>query len=187
MSGTPEVAAPAQKPLTLNLGFLTVLQESVGYVGGLLVTNAWGRPVEFRLTSAVQPNKVQQILYGGTLHAYICVDVIGKTLVDRAGMALQVVLTDREAVLELRTRLEVPVLWVSPADDERGALLAAQGGGVLPAADGRGPVVCHPRFFADVVVGRELLSRAENLDLAEPFERIRGAIAEARKMGMTGR
>src|SRR5262249_7230983 len=53
-----------------NVGFLTVLQEPSGYLGGYLVTNLWGRPLEFRLTSAVQPNKVQQILYGDTLLSY---------------------------------------------------------------------------------------------------------------------
>src|SRR4051812_10940115 len=34
----------------LNLGFLVVLNDN-GYLGGYLVTNAWGRPLEFRLSS----------------------------------------------------------------------------------------------------------------------------------------
>src|SRR4051812_23734213 len=50
-----------------QLGFLSVLQENGGFLGGYLVTNYWGRPVEFRLSTAVQPNRVQQILYGPTL------------------------------------------------------------------------------------------------------------------------
>src|SRR5438445_6667229 len=97
---------------TLNLGFLTIVQESNGYLGGYLVTNQWGRPLEFRLSSAVQPNRVQQILYGGTLQPYICADLIGKTLVDKAGVPVQLVLTDREPALELRSQVDVPVAWV---------------------------------------------------------------------------
>src|SRR5437879_1147063 len=31
----------------INLGFLTVLHEANGYLGGYLVTNNWGRPLEF--------------------------------------------------------------------------------------------------------------------------------------------
>ena len=58
--------APTPAP-ALNLGFLTVLNEPSGYLGGYLVTNVWGRPLEFRLSTAVQPNRVQQILYGSTL------------------------------------------------------------------------------------------------------------------------
>ena len=52
-------------PATLNLGFLMIVHEPNGYAGGYLVTNQWGRPLEFRLSTAVQPNRVQQVLYGG--------------------------------------------------------------------------------------------------------------------------
>jgi hypothetical protein len=172
----------------LNLGFLTVLHEANGYLGGYLVTNVWGRPLEFRLSTAVQPNRVQQILYGGTLQAYVSADLIGKTLVDKAGVPVQLVLTDREPVLDLRLRLEVPVAWVAVPGDPAAAALAAQGAEVRPARDGSGPVLCHRRFAPDVAVVRPILDRLEgNLDLAEPFGRIREAMTEARKMGVTSR
>src|SRR5437588_8117327 len=43
--------------MAMNLGFLTIVQENGSYQGGYLVTNLWGRPLEFRLSSAVQPNR----------------------------------------------------------------------------------------------------------------------------------
>src|SRR4051812_47750949 len=64
--GTAAMSSP-QGTAPLNVGFLTVLHEAGGYVGGYLVTNGWGRPLEFRLSTAVQPNRVQQILYAATL------------------------------------------------------------------------------------------------------------------------
>jgi hypothetical protein len=153
----------------LNLGFLTVLQEATGYVGGYLVTNGWGRPLEFRLSTAVQPNRVQQILYAGTLRAYICADLIGKTLVDKAGVAAQLLVTDTEPVLELRPRVEVPVVWVGGGDVDSG-------------------LGFHPRFPSDAAAVRELLAGLDGtIDLAEPFARIREAISEARKMGVANR
>src|SRR5437016_461617 len=106
MAPPPAVPAASAPP---QLGFLTVLHEANGYVGGFLATNSWGRPLEFRLSSAVQPNRVQQALYGGTLEPYVCGELIGKALVDKAGVAVQLVVTDREAVLELRRRLDAPV------------------------------------------------------------------------------
>ncbi|MCA9043520.1 MAG: hypothetical protein KDA69_04320, partial [Planctomycetaceae bacterium] len=51
----------------LNLGFLQVTLTPSGYVGGLLVTNRQGRPLEFQCTTPVQPNRTQEILYGPTL------------------------------------------------------------------------------------------------------------------------
>jgi hypothetical protein len=169
------------------IGFLTVFQEAGGFVGGFLVTNQWGRPLEFRLTSAVQPNRVQQILYGGTLTSYVCADLIGKALLDKVAVPVQLVVTDREPVLDLRLKVEVPVLWQAGPDDPRGQILAATGAAVVAADATRGPLLCHPRFLTDVTLTRELLSKADALDLGEPFARIREAVAEARKMGVTGR
>jgi hypothetical protein len=168
-----------------NLGFLTVLHEASGYLGGFLVTNLWGRPLEFRLSSAVQPNRVQQILYGGTLQAYVCADLIGKTLVEKAGVPVQLLVTDQEQVLDLRLKVEVPVLWLAAADDPR---VSAAGNVVSPASGGRGPLLRHPHYPGDEAAARELLARLDGgLDLAEPFARIREAIGEARKLGVTSR
>jgi hypothetical protein len=167
----------------LSLGFLTVLQEGNSYLGGYLVTNQWGRPLEFRLSSAVQPNKVQQVLYAATLVPYLCADLIGKTLVDKAGLPVHCVVTDREPVLDLRLKLEAPVAWLLPPEDAR-----ATGAAVLPGPGGRGRLWCHPRFPADAPAVQDLLGQLDaNFDLAEPFARIREAITEARKMGVTGR
>jgi hypothetical protein len=171
----------------LNIGFLTVLHESNGYLGGYLVTNQWGRPLEFRLSTAVQPNRVQQILYGGTLQPYICADLIGKTLVDKTGVPVQLLLTDTEAVLDLRLRLEVPVAWLAPPGPKTSPdpLERAEGSGISTS---QGTVFCHPRFPQDKAPVRELLDRLEGtVELGEPFVRIREAIGEARKMGVTGR
>src|SRR5688500_13586925 len=96
-----------------------VLQENSGYLGGYLVTNAWGRPLEFRLSSAVQPNKVQQILYASTLVPYACGDLIGKALVEKAGVPVNLVVTTCEAALDLRLKLDIPVAYLLPAADTR--------------------------------------------------------------------
>jgi hypothetical protein len=180
-------------PATLNLGFLTVLREPNGYLGGYLVTNQWGRPLEFRLSTAVQPNRVQQILYAGTLEAYLCADLIGKTLVDKTAVPAQLLLTDTEAALDLRARVEAPVLWLAPPDrGERPAVAGDQPGVastvVGPAPASRGTIHCHARFPQDAAVIREMIEGLTGVvDLAEPFARIREAIGEARKMGVTNR
>src|SRR5262245_41795717 len=176
LARTEFMALPAT-PVTLNLGFLTVLHETNGYLGGYLVTNTWGRPLEFRLSTAVQPNRVQQILYGGTLQPYLCADLIGKTLVDKTATQAQLVLTDREPVLELRRSLETHAAWL-PAPGRCTAVHE-----VRPARNGNGPVYGHPHYPGDGPAIREAIDRLEGiLDLAEPFARIREAIAEARKM-----
>jgi hypothetical protein len=173
---------------TVNVGFLTVLHEANGYLGGYLVTNQWGRPLEFRLSTAVQPNRVQQILYGGTLQPYICSDLIGKTLVEKTGVPVQLVVTETEAALDLRQRLEIPVAWLPPSGSKGGPAAPDHAACVCTPSSGQGRVFCHPRFPADVAPVREILDRLDGVvDLAEPFTRIREAMSEARKMGVTGR
>jgi hypothetical protein len=166
------------------LGFLTVLHEPTGYIGGYLVTNIWSRPLEFRLSTAVQPNRVQQILYGGTLQPYICADLIGKTLIEKTSLSPQLIITDREAALDLRLRVDVPVAWLATANDTSTGNDCI----VRPAAGEKGPILCHASFPNDVPVVRELLQRCDGtIDVIEPFSRIREAIGEARKMGVTQR
>ena len=170
-------------PASANVGFLTVIQESSGQLGGYLVTNGWGRPLEFRLSTAVQPNRVHQILYGPTLENYICGDLIGKTLFEKAATPVSVIVTDRPAVLDLRLKIDVPVVCLLPRE-----CAAPRGVEVLPAREGRGAVVCHCNFATDGEAIRPLLERLDDaLDLGEPFGRIREAVAEARKLGMTGK
>jgi hypothetical protein len=163
-----------------NVGFLTIQHEPSGYLGGYLVVNSWGRPLEFRLSTAVQPNRVQQILYGGTLEPYICADLIGKTLVEKTGLPVQLIVTDCAMALDLRLRLDVPVVWLAPA----GETPVGFGEPVRPPTQKNGAVFRHLRFPEDASAVSDLLERlGGTLDLAEPLARIRAAMGEARKLG----
>ena len=172
---------------SMNLGFLTILQENQSYVGGYLVTNQWGRPLEFRVSTAVQPNRVQQILYADTLVPYICGDLIGKTLVDKTGVPVQAVFTDTEAALDLRLKLEAPVAYLAkpsasppltPGEPERGE----------QAESSRERLRTHGAFPNDGQLVQEMLGKLHrSFDLTEPFQRIREAMGEAKKLGVTNR
>ena len=107
----------------INLGFLTVFAEGSAYLGGYLITNSWGRPVEFRLTTAVQPNKVQQILYGPTLPEYLCADLIGKTLMDKSATPVQLLFVDSLITMAIRKCIDIPVLAIIPQDDPQVSFL----------------------------------------------------------------
>jgi hypothetical protein len=171
---------PSSRPTAVQLGFLTVVQEGGSYFGGYLVTNAWGRPLEFRVSSAVQPNRVQQILYGGTLEDYLCGELIGRTLIEKSATPVQLVLTDGRPALSVRLRLETPAAWVLPA----GAVVPPDLATVRPAAEGRAALAALPVDAARVPA---VLAGLEGLDLSEPFGRVREAVAEARRLGVAGR
>jgi hypothetical protein len=161
-----------------NLGFLSVHQETNGFIGGYLVTNAWGRPLEFRLSSSVQPNKVQTILYGDTLQSYLCGEVIGKTLIDKTTTPVQWILVDNPMTLDLRLHVEMPVgLWNNIVDPDQ----------PMPGLMVQSRIYCHTQFAEDVTVLRQHIEKLSQLDFGEPFARIREALNEARKLGVTTR
>ncbi len=94
----------------LRLGFLTAIHvDRRGYVAGLLVTNRYGRPLEFQCTTPVKPNRTQELLYGPTLVPFILGELIGHTLVDKIGVKPHLILTDRNEMLELRNHISIPV------------------------------------------------------------------------------
>lgn len=181
--GASRVTLPAPAPKPLALGFLTVMHDATGWLGGYLVTNGWGRPLEFRLTTAVQPNRVQTALYGATLTEYLHADVIGKTLVEKTATKPDLIVTDAPPALALRARIEIPVIALCtpnatlPPDAILFTHPRAAGELLLPA-----------RFAADRDAVAALLERIDTaVDLAEPFARVREAVGEARKMGVTNR
>jgi hypothetical protein len=196
----------------LKLGFLTVLEEPSGYLGGYLVTNVWGRPLEFRLSTPVQPSRVQQILYGDTMRPYVCADLIGKTLIEKTATEAKIIITDCRQVLDLRRLIEIPVVWLATSGDHsiphsargrgvrgKGALEigeASESDSPPDCADMDAPVTslpvgnlyCHPQFGADKPAVCRLIERLPDaFDLAEPFIRISEAMGEARKMSVTNR
>ena len=94
----------------LRLGFLTAVEDAErGYVGGLLITNRFGRPLEFQCTAPVKPNRTQQILYGPTLKPYILCELIGRTLLEKVGVKPHLVLVESPDLLELRGTTSTPV------------------------------------------------------------------------------
>ena len=187
----------ASSPKSLSaLGFLTVIDlPAEGLIGGYLVLNMLGRPLEFHCTAPVRPNRAQEILYGPTLAPYLYGEQIGHTLVEQAKSATQVVCTDVEPALAVRPLANRPTVLLLPdrahsqhgsetertADGPQGAATAATTIPLIRFPLGSHDVAVHAAHPDDQhVVTEQLLSFAETWDLGEPFERIREALQEAR-------
>lgn len=112
---------PNDKSDQIRLGFLTAIQTpDKGQVGGLLVTNQNGRPLEFQCTLPVRPNPTQELLYGPTLNAFLLGELIGGTLIDKASVKPHLIMTDNAHFLELRNHTDLPVAMVSRSEKGKG-------------------------------------------------------------------
>jgi hypothetical protein len=181
----------------LRLGFLTAVEVADrGYVGGLLVTNRFGRPLEFQCTSPVQPNRMQEILYGPTLLPYVLAELIGTTLLEKVGIKPHLVLTEQEQLLELRSQISIPVALVKnaatiseTAHDEMQPVCEAPVAAALPETRrelrlGRQFLRFHDSHAADrETVAAGATSVPAEADLCEPFTRVREALEETTRAG----
>jgi hypothetical protein len=169
---------PMGASTTSCVGFLTVVEYAQhGYFGGLLALNRLGRPTEFHCTMPVKPSRAQEILYGPTLRAYLCGEQIATALLAKLPAPPVAVLTDDVDVLSVTQLTDTPVLLVpaseseSPEDDSATEWLSIDGWRLGTLA---------PQTDADALA-RVLADFTENVDPAEPFERIRAAIDQAQR------
>jgi hypothetical protein len=162
---------------TSNVGFITALKEADAYAGGYLVTNQWGRPLEFRVSARVMPSRVQKILYGETLEPYVLADLIGRNLLSNSATMASWLLTDQCAFLGLRDEIDIPLALVTN-EETRGGLAAL----TRVTCPGDRFVYCRADFSADMEPLQSRLACCR-LDILEPFERIVSAIQESERLG----
>lgn len=101
---------PTEKESLPALGFITVVKSrELGIMGGYLLLNRNGRPVEFHCTAPVRATKSQHILYGPTLEPYIYGEQIARSLTVRATISPKLILTDKSGVMALRPMTNIPM------------------------------------------------------------------------------
>ena len=177
------------------LGFLTVVEhEQLGLIGGYLLLNLAGRPLEFHCTAPIKPNRAQQILYGPTLEPYLYGEQIGQALAAKCGFQPLCICTDREPALSLGDHVQQPVVWIAPRESESDSIVAE--GATAFRIDGahrsRSPLAVLRHGVnsigvrtvrgGDAELVRQRLSGLDpNFDMTEPFGRIREAIDEAQR------
>lgn len=200
------MSAQSEKKMP-TLGFLTVVPHPQnGLFGGLLVLNLAGRPLEFHLTSPVKANRAQEILYGPTLKPYLYGEQIGGALLAKLKTPALAICTDCADAMSVRDVADVPVVWIPAEEDEAAAetvsaaaFVGSESSSIMHRFD-----TAHDPFAAANAAhwvhfnlsGRaasvnrrhaedqrqvESLWRDANIeiDLWEPFARIREAIDEA--------
>lgn len=163
----------------LRLGFLTAIHlENRGHVAGLLVTNKYGRPLEFQCTAPVRPNRTQELLYGPTLVPFLLGELLSKTLLERIGVKPHVVLTDRVEMLDSRPHVSLPVACALDREGEKG-----RGGDGEKLRIGKLSFVLHAEFGDDLKMFEKLAKElAGDADLLEPLDRVREALQETMKI-----
>lgn len=64
----------------LRLGYFTIKKIEDKYIGGILVIDEFGMPIDFKYTEPVSPTPLQTAIYGSSIESYLKDKIITKSL-----------------------------------------------------------------------------------------------------------
>ncbi len=166
----PKSPSPRSQADT-TYGFLTIVEDRVaGYLGGYLLVDRRGRPLEFHCTAPIQSSRAEEILFGPTLLPHLFCDRIGAALLEKASLPATLVVVNQVDSWTLGDETSALVVYLPAASPD--------------SKDSDGSVVVVPQLdridpSARPEVERQLDDLSRYVHLHEPFERIIEAIREA--------
>jgi len=102
------------------ISFLGIHQFEDGRAtrGGILITDKTTKPLEFRVTSPVRPEKFQKVLYGEILDEHIAVTLIGLPLLESVQQKPDLIIVRDSLLLGINTYQEIPsILMLAEKED----------------------------------------------------------------------
>lgn len=170
----------------IKLAYFMAVKEGASYLGGLLVTDTSGIPLDFRYTEPITPTRLQSILYGKSLEPHLKEEVIQKTLLKELKAAPDLfILSAAELAGGWAGEAKYPVLAVQKSQE---APLARAGEAfragprelLLQVAEGAAPLRVIFAGSVDAAAQEQavakLLEAGYHMDLTEPLERVAAAL-----------
>lgn len=171
-------------------------KTSVGYVlslavadnvfmGGVMVTDGAGLPLEFRYTEPVRATKLQRILYGDVLEKYIHCDVVAANLVGRLEQKPDLFLVADPGLLPTlhgagRKAAALLPGRAAPLKEYGAEQEAGDGDFLLQLSDNGSPARVRVAPGVDAArraeVSRALVEIARTMDPLEPLARVEAAV-----------
>jgi hypothetical protein len=166
------------------IAYLDVVKlDPAGYLGGVLVVDEFGLPLEFRHTVALRPTRLQSTLYGEALDRYLRAAVITTRLLDDLEQRPEVVLVS-DPVLAIGGD-ELPVAHMEASGLEASGPVGtfkgvdgASAGFTLQLRQGVSPTrfVTRAGQKKHRAMADAILAVAETMDVSEPPARVRAAL-----------
>jgi hypothetical protein len=171
---------------TLKIAYFVVMKEGASYLGGLLLTDTSGIPLDFRYTEPITPTKLQGVLYGKALEPHLKEEVIQKTLLKELKNPPDVlILPASELAGGWSGEAKCAVLSVQKTQDpplaRAGEVFRVSPREVLiQVAEGSAPLRAIFASSVDLPTQdqavQKLVEAGYQMDLTEPLERVSSAL-----------
>jgi hypothetical protein len=162
------------------------------HIGGVLVTDVFGLPLEFRHTDPVTPSRLQRVLYGGALEGYIASEVLVGALLSSVAARPEIYIAGDSTYVDGAGEFGSPSIWIAEsraAQDKETGHRHDIGAGefILQLGPGSGAVrvkVGAPRNAATAdyvkttsdIAAKLLLQASQSMEVLEPLSRVEDAI-----------
>lgn len=170
----------------IKLAYFMAVKEGASYLGGLMVTDTSGIPLDFRYTEPITPTRLQSILYGKSLEPHLKEEVIQKTLLKELKVTPDLfILSAAELSGGWSGDGKCPALAVQKSQE---APLAKVGDVfrtgprdlLIQLSEGSAPLRVMFAVTVDAVAQEQalpkLLEAGYHMDLTEPLERVAAAL-----------
>ena len=173
----------------MTLGFLGMyrFEDGAAIRGAMLVTDVETKPLEFRVTASVRPQKFQEMLYGELLDEHVSVELMGRPLLNALQKKPNLIIVRNSLFLGLNTKQEIPTILLLKEDEpliKRGASTKS----LNSSESGHPPIkICTSGQFEPKLeeIAHQLQAIFISRDLIEPFDRLEKACMDlhTRKVG----
>lgn len=165
------------------LGYITTrVFEGPTYLGGVLVVDKKGIPVEFKYVEPIKPSKLQTLLYGNTMDRYIRIESVGIPLVNALEHKPIVLFVREEPFLE-ESKWTFPVISISRYKSNVlpniGEYKELENSEYIIQIDSGMPIrVRIEKKYLEKLseIVSTLVEVGQNFDIMEPFSRLEEAI-----------
>ncbi|WP_456401242.1 hypothetical protein [Persephonella sp.] len=161
----------------MKIAYINFLLEEDNYRAGVLVTDEYTKPIEFRITTNLNLDQLQEILYGEALKEVLYKEKFTIQLLQSLKEDYDIVLVKEKSLLSIRKELEKPVVFIQRY--EYFLPLNRQSHKVVNLQEKYDPlyITVSPQDEKRLVsISQQLNEMYRNFNIMEPFDRIEKAI-----------
>ncbi len=161
--------------VNMSLGYLMVTRTADNdYVGGIMVTDPYAIPVEFKYSEPIKPTGLQKILYGNSIEKYLLVDVIAKKLLQNLEEKPKFILIEDSRLLDIQ--FKTPIIFINMptkgAEESKESKLREELS--KDTLESGYDILFNGTLTSDDIKWLERIS--DEIDILEPFHRLKEAL-----------
>jgi len=150
------------------IGYLSVDSINGKHVGGIIIVDDAGIPLEFKYTDPIVPTQLQRIIYGRSLERYLNIEIIAKTLISKLENKPSVIFTDKMELIEAGDN----VFFISKTAE--GEAKPEEGEYIIEGLGAIYRLVGSSQISEDAL--EKLKEASQKISLIEPFQRLHKAL-----------